>query len=120
MTNTNQNKVETIGNAIALILGLAFLGDLFELWSFSAFDGWWVLFLYIPAICGFITKGVTAGGIMLLLTAGVLTAGMFTDLDGRIWGAALLVYLAFLGARSLRRSWSASAQENGENEEEAE
>ena len=111
-----ESKMEVIGNGIALALGLAFLGDLFALWSFDPFDGWWVLFLYIPAICGFLTKGLTAGGVMLTLTAAVLTIGMFTDVDGRIWGAALILYLAYLGIRSLSRKWNmpVSSRQNEE------
>ncbi len=88
-----QNKIEAIGNGIALLLGLAFLGDVLDLWNFNPFSGWWVLFLYIPAICGFLTKGITEGGVMLTLTAIVLTVGMFTDVDGRLWRGALILYL---------------------------
>lgn len=118
--NPTQGKIDTIGNAIALALGLAFLGDLFELWRFDPFDGWWVLFLYIPVACGFLTKGITAGGIMLALTAAVLTIGIFRDTDGRLWGAALIIYLAYLGGRSLYRTWNTPAdgkmfEEDGTN-----
>lgn len=102
-----RNRVETIGNGIALLLGLAFLGDLFGLWCFDPFDGWWVLFLYIPAVTGFLVNGVTAGGIMLTLTALVLTVGMFTDVDEKLWAVALMIYLAYLGFNSLRRKWNA-------------
>ncbi|MDO5520650.1 MAG: hypothetical protein Q4G58_09175 [bacterium] len=105
-----QRRAEAIGNGMALVLGLAFLGDLFELWNFNPYDGWCVLFLYIPAITGFIKKGITSGGVLLTLTAIVLTVGIFTEIDGRIWGAALLIYLAFLGGRSVYRKW------NGETE----
>lgn len=103
MTN---NKIEAIGNGIALLLGLGFLGDVFELWSFNLFSGWWVLFLYIPAICGFLTKGITSGGVMLILTAIVLTVGMFIDMTGRLWGVALILYLAYLGGKSLYHQWN--------------
>ena len=109
-----RGRVELIGNALALLLGLAFLGDVLELWSFYPFHGWWVLFLYIPAVCGFITKGITAGGIMLSLTALVLTVGMFTDVDGRLWSAALLIYLAYLGVSSLYRRWNAPIESQDE------
>lgn len=101
-----QNKIDAIGNGIALLLGLAFLGDVFDLWSFNPFSGWWVLFLYIPAICGFLTKGITPGGIMLMLTAIVLTIGMFTDVDGRLWSGALILYLAYLGGKTLYHKWN--------------
>lgn len=104
-----QNKIEAIGNEIALLLGLAFLGDVFDLWTFNPFSGWWVLFLYIPAICGFLTKGITAGGVMLTLTAIVLTVGMFTDIDGRLWSAALILYLAYLGGKALYHKWNTPA-----------
>ena len=100
-----QNKIEAIGNGIALLLGLAFLGDVFDLWSFNPFSGWWVLFLYIPAVCGFLTKGITTGGVMLTLTAIVLTVGMFMDVDGRLWSVALILYLAYLGGKSLFHQW---------------
>lgn len=112
-----QNKIETIGNGIALILGLAFLGDIFELWNFSPFSGWWILFLYIPAVCGFLTKGVTAGGVMLALTAIVLTVGIFTDVDGRLWSVALLLYLAYIGGKSLYQRWNTPNKEANEKEE---
>lgn len=105
----SKTKIEVIGNGIALALGLAFLGDLFELWRFDPFDGWWVLFLYIPVVCGFLTKGITAGGVMLALTAAVLTIGIFRETDGRLWGAALIIYLAYLGGRSLYRTWNTPA-----------
>ncbi len=110
-TKLSSSKVNAIGNGIALILGLAFLGDLLELWSFDLFSGWWVLFLYIPAICGFLTKGVTSDGVMLILTAVVLTIGMVTDIDGRIWSCALIIYLAYIGGRSIFNGWN-EAKEN--------
>lgn len=106
------NKVEAIGNGIALLLGLAFLGDVFNLWNFNLFEGWWVLFLYIPAICGFLTKGITSGGVMLTITAVILTIGLFVDLDGRLWGLALIIYLAYLGFKSLSRQWNVESEGN--------
>ena len=119
MEKMQSSKVDTIGNGIALLLGLAFLGDVLGLWNFDPFDGWWVLFLYIPAVCGFITRGVTAGGILLTLTAVVLTIGMFTEIDGRIWGIALLPYLAYLGGKALYCKWNApnEAYVDGEAQE---
>lgn len=100
-----KKRVELIGNEITLLLGLIFLGNFFELWSFDPFDGWWVLFLYIPAICGFLTKGITTGGILLTLTAVALTIGMVTDLDERVWAVALILYLAFISGKSLCNKW---------------
>lgn len=114
-----KNKIEVIGNGIALVLCLAFLGDLFELWSFDPLDGWWVLFLYIPAICGFLSKGITSGGVLLMLIAIVLTVGIFTDLDGRLWSVALILYLAYLGISSLCRKWNAPVSNQFDEEDEA-
>lgn len=105
-------KVNAIANGAAIILGLAFLGDLLELWNFHPFDGWWVLFLYIPAISGLIINGVTSGSVLMLLTALVLTLGLVADVDGRIWCAALILYLAYVGGRSIHNDWTAPDGQN--------
>ena len=102
----NAKKVNAIANGAAILLGLAFLGDLLELWSFHPFDGWWVLFLYIPAISGLVVNGVTSSGVLMLLTAFVLTLGLVADVDGRIWCAALILYLAYVGGRSVHKNWT--------------
>lgn len=105
-----KEKINALGNMAAMVLGLLFLGDIFELWSFHPFDGWWLLFLYIPVTCGFLTQGITRGGVMLACTAVVLTIGMFTDIDGRIWSIVLLVYLAYIGGRSIQKDMNTAAK----------
>lgn len=101
----SQNKVDAIGGGLALLLGIGFLGDVFQLWDFNFFQGWWVLFLYIPAICGFLTKGITAGGVLLTITAIILTVGIFVDLDIRLWGLGLIIFVAYIGVKSFYEKW---------------
>lgn len=105
-----KEKINALGNMAAMVLGLLFLGDILELWNFHPFDGWWLLFLYIPVICGFLTKGLTRSGIMLACTSVVLTVGMFADIDGRIWSIALLVYLAYVGWHSIQKDMNMASK----------
>ena len=105
----SKRKINACGNMAAMILGLLFLGDILELWSFHPFDGWWLLFLYIPVVCGLLTQGITSGGVMLACTAIALTVGMFMDIDGRVWSVVLLVYLAYIGWRSIQKDLNTTA-----------
>ena len=94
-------KIEAVTNGLMAFLGLAFLGDILDVWHFQPFDGWWLLFLYIPAVGDLLTKGLTAGTVMLACTAVVLTIGRFVDTDGRLWSVALLIYLSYVSLRAI-------------------
>ena len=73
-----RNKISNIFLGLIFVgLGLAFLGNAFELWDFTIFfDGWWTLFIIIPCAYSMISQGVNVGnliglgiGAILLLSA---------------------------------------------------
>ncbi|MGD9761064.1 MAG: DUF5668 domain-containing protein [Candidatus Izemoplasmatales bacterium] len=58
---------------ILLVLGVIFLLNVLQIWSFNPFfDGWWTLLLIIPAIVSMSRQGVTTGNMILLIIGGVL------------------------------------------------
>ncbi|MEG1931597.1 MAG: LiaF-related protein [Pygmaiobacter sp.] len=62
---------------VFIVAGVGFAGNAFELWNFNLFfDGWWTLFILIPAAISMIQQGPNTGnsiwmiiGIVLLLSA---------------------------------------------------
>ncbi|MEG2429211.1 MAG: LiaF-related protein [Oscillospiraceae bacterium] len=54
---------------IALILaGIGYVGNIFFNWDFSIFfDGWWTLFLIVPALIHMIARGIHTGNSILLV-----------------------------------------------------
>lgn len=67
---------------LLLVSGIGYLGNAFDLWNFTVFfDGWWTLFLIIPALYSMIKSGikvvntlVLVGGLYyLLLNQGIIT-----------------------------------------------
>lgn len=58
--------------ALFIVAGLGFAGNAFNLWNFDLFfDGWWTLFLIVPAIVSMIENKPNTGNTILLI-AGVL------------------------------------------------
>ncbi|MBQ8508342.1 MAG: hypothetical protein IJ493_00350 [Clostridia bacterium] len=62
---------------ILVIIGIGYVGNIFEVWNFKLFfPGWWTLFIIIPALVKLLRHGIKpfwlvllAAGILLLLNA---------------------------------------------------
>jgi hypothetical protein len=53
---------------IILVIGVIFLLNALNVWNANIFfDGWWTLFLIIPAFMSMSRQGVTAGNAILLV-----------------------------------------------------
>ena len=55
----------TIG-ALLIVFGIGWLGNAFDLWQFSIFDGWWTLLLILPGTAMLFCKGQRNTGALLL------------------------------------------------------
>jgi len=70
-----------------IIAGLGFAGNAFGIWDFDIFfDGWWTLFIIIPAIISMVENGPNTGNSIWLIVGGVLLLSAQDIIDGRIVG----------------------------------
>ena len=70
-----------------IIAGLGFAGNAFGIWDFDIFfDGWWTLFIIIPAIISMVENGPNSGNSIWLIVGGVLLLSAQDIIDGRIVG----------------------------------
>jgi hypothetical protein len=78
---------------ILVVLGAIFLLNRFEVFDFNIFfDGWWTLFLIVPAIMSMSKQGVTNGNVILLVIGVVfLLREQGVDLGGFLLPAVLIV-----------------------------
>lgn len=79
---------------IMIIFGAYFLLYKFNLVPFNLFqqDGWWTLFLIIPAVISMSRQGITTGNVILLVLGVVLfLRERDFDFNGYLLPAALIV-----------------------------
>ncbi|SFR62046.1 LiaF transmembrane domain-containing protein [Anaeromicropila populeti] len=64
-----RNKSSSIiWGVLFIAVGLGFVGEVYDLWSFNMlFSGWWTLFIIIPSIASIIQKGPKAFTISALI-----------------------------------------------------
>lgn len=66
MTQKNLPRI-LIGGAL-IAIGLGLLGSAFGFWDFNLFfDGWWTLFLIVPALASIFSGGFSTGNVILLI-----------------------------------------------------
>lgn len=72
--NRRSNIIKTIFGIILLAIGIAYLGQVLKFWSLEgfSFNGWWTLFIFIPAIYSIIDNGIKVGNIIALSIATLL------------------------------------------------
>ncbi len=78
---------------ILVVLGALFLLQQFEVFNFNIFfDGWWTLFLIVPAVMSMSKQGMTTGNSVLLVIGVVLfLREQNVDLGGYLVPAVLIV-----------------------------
>lgn len=78
---------------LLIVLGGIFLLNKFNVFNFEIFfDGWWTLFLIVPAIMSMSKQGVTTGNTVLLIIGVVLLLWeRGIDLQGFLVPAVLIV-----------------------------
>lgn len=76
----DRRKIANIVTGTFLVIaGILALGQAIHLWDLRVlWDGWWTIFLIVPAITGIIVNGPRVGNIMLL----VLGVWLFVDCQG--------------------------------------
>lgn len=69
-----RKNVAQVGIGLFLILaGVLYIGRLFGLWDIGVFfDGWWTLFIIIPAILAMTNNGINFGNVIMLSIGALL------------------------------------------------
>lgn len=61
----------TLWGLIFIVVGIGIAGDMAGAWNFwQFFEGWWTLFLIVPALFSMIEKGITIGN-SIIFTVGI-------------------------------------------------
>jgi predicted membrane protein len=88
-----------IFGSLLIIIGIGFLGNIFDIWHFTIFfRGWWTLFLIIPAIVSMINSKPNVGNVLLLIFGVVLlAANQFHISAYTVWLTAVAAFLILGG-----------------------
>jgi hypothetical protein len=61
-----KNATKTLFGVVAIAFGIIYCGDVFGFWNISSFNGWWTLFIIIPAIGNMLSSKIDIGNIAFL------------------------------------------------------
>lgn len=83
---------------IFIVAGVGFAGNAFHLWNFDLFfNGWWTLFLIVPAIVSMIENGPNTGNSILLIIGAILLLSaqgwIERDILGKMFFPIILVLI---------------------------
>lgn len=93
-----RNIAPLLFGVVFILAGLGYVGGVLFDWNFTIFfDGWWTLFLIVPAFISILSNGPKAanfailliGGLLLLHAQGVIPDGKF----GMIIGASVVLFI---------------------------
>jgi len=95
MKERNVSRILT--GLIFLAVGVLLIGKIFDFWDFNIFfNGWWTLFLIIPAIVGIINDGLKASNVGLLLLGAALFAATNDYITWNVFGKMVLPVILIL------------------------
>lgn len=99
MINRNGNILWGI---IFVLVGIGFLGKVFNIWTFSftSIDGWWTLFIIIPCCISLISRGPGKANIIGLTIGLILLLDQVNIIRGiSVFDMAIPVVLIVIGIR---------------------
>ncbi len=94
---------KNIGNILWGLLfigiGVGLIGNIFEIWDYKIFfDGWWTLFIIVPAVISMIQGGIKTSNLIMLAIGGVLLLDRQEIIpDGMLFKFAAPVVLIIIG-----------------------
>ena len=98
MNNTRTTLSRIFIGLIVVAIGIGYLGNALWNWDFKIFfDGWWTLFLIIPAIYSLIKWKINLFSILLLVTGVALLLNAQGLLTAGFWSVFLPVLVIVLG-----------------------
>lgn len=98
MNNTRTTLSRIFIGLIVVAIGVGYLGNALWNWDFKIFfDGWWTLFLIIPAIYSLIKWKINLFSILLLVTGVALLLNAQGLLTAGFWAVFLPVLVIVLG-----------------------
>ncbi len=90
-----RNTGTILAGILVVVVGFSLMGNALNLWDFDIFfDGWWTLFLILPAVSSMLNGGINAGN-SLLLALGVALLLEQQDVFRRFGISAFGVLMAF-------------------------
>jgi len=100
----NRSFIDKIGATVILALALGLAGDWLGLWTLPQMKGWWLVFLYVPAISSFLKGKFSTSSITLFVVAVVLTITNFTSIETKdIWKYCVIIFLGVNGIKMIYR-----------------
>lgn len=100
----NRSLIDKIGATVILALALGLAGDWLWLWALPQMKGWWLVFLYVPAISSFLKGKFSTSSITLFVVAVVLTITNFTSIETKdIWKYCVIIFLGVNGIKMIYR-----------------
>lgn len=102
-----RSKVTAVVFGLALVaLGIALTGTTLGWWgTLVLFEGWWTLFLIVPAVVSMIDQGPNAGNLILLGIGGLLLADAQRLLgDTSVWSLFFPLVIVVVGIAVLQRA----------------
>ena len=100
----NRSFIDKIGATVILALALGLAGDWLGPWALPQMKGWWLVFLYVPAISSFLKGKFSTSSITLFVVAVVLTITNFTSIETKdIWKYCVIIFLGVNGIKMIYR-----------------
>lgn len=100
----NRSFIDKIGATVILALALGLAGDWLGLWTLPQMKGWWLVFLYVPAISSFLKGRFSTASITLFAVAVILTITNFTSIETKdIWKYCVIIFLGVNGIKMIYR-----------------
>ncbi|MBC8570731.1 LiaF transmembrane domain-containing protein [Zongyangia hominis] len=102
----------TVG-ILLVIFGFGWLGNAFDLWRFSIFDGWWTLLLILPGTAMLFCKGQRHTGALLVVLGGVFLLAELGVIYGRyVWPTLVSCGLIYAGGTIIYHAVARHGQED--------
>lgn len=82
-----------------IAVGIGLIGNIFEIWDYNIFfDGWWTLFLILPALISMFQGGIKASNLIMLAIGGILLLDRQQIIpEGMVFRFAAPVILIIIG-----------------------
>lgn len=99
---------------IFIVAGIVFCGNVLELWDFDMFfDGWWTLFIIIPAVVSIFSSGFNSGNTFTLALGALLLISQRTDLEMKtVWKLVVPFVFIWIGISLVLKSLGHKSKRN--------
>lgn len=103
-----KNISNILWGVLFIFVGIGVFGEIANLWEFSLFfDGWWTLFLIVPAFISIVQSGFKVGNMVIMLIGILLLLDRQKVIpNGLVFKAAAPAVLIIIGVTILSKSFT--------------